>query len=47
MTINNQVQLNVLGEKMEVCSCAPLTGWLEMDFAIMTKLMEEIILYVV
>ena len=27
MTINNRTQLNVLGEKIEICSCAPMTGW--------------------
>ena len=47
MTINNQDQLNVLGEKIEVCSCAPMTGCSEMDFATMTKMMEVIIPYVV
>ena len=47
MTINNQNQLNVLGEKIEICSCAPMTGWFRMDFATMTKMMEGIIPYVV
>ena len=32
MTINNQVQLNVLGEKIEVCSCSPMTGWFRDGF---------------
>ena len=32
MTIKNQVQLNVLGEKIEICSCAPMTGWLRDGF---------------
>ena len=32
MTINNKVQLNVFGEKIEVCSCAPMTGWFRDGF---------------
>ena len=32
MTLNNQDQLNVLGEKIEVCSCAPMTGWFRDGF---------------
>ena len=32
MTINNQDQLNVLGEKIEICSCAPMTGWFRDGF---------------
>ena len=32
MTKNNQDQLNVLGEKIEVCSCAPMTGWFRDGF---------------
>ena len=32
MTINNQVQLNVLGENIEVCSCEPMTGWFRNGF---------------
>ena len=32
MTINNQNQLNVLGEEIEICSCAPMTGWFRDGF---------------
>ena len=32
MTNKNQVQLNVLGEKIEVCSCEPMTGWFRDGF---------------
>ena len=32
MTNKNQVQLNVLGEKIEVCSCSPMTGWFRDGF---------------
>ena len=32
MTIKNQDQLNVLGEKIEVCSCQPMTGWFRDGF---------------
>ena len=47
MTIKNQDQLNVLGEKIEVCSCSPMTGWFRDGFATMTKMMGGIMLYVV
>ena len=32
MTNKNQIQLNVLGEKIEVCSCEPMTGWFRDGF---------------
>ena len=32
MTIKNQEQLNVLGEKIEICSCKPMTGWFRDGF---------------
>ena len=32
MSLNNQNQLNVLGEKIKVCSCAPMTGWFRDGF---------------
>ena len=32
MAIKNQVQLNVLGKKIEVCSCDPMTGWFRDGF---------------
>ena len=32
MNINNQNQLNVLGEEIEICSCAHMTGWFRDGF---------------
>ena len=32
MSKKSQIQLNVLGEKIEVCSCAPMTGWFRDGF---------------
>ena len=32
MSTKNQKQLNVLGEKIEICSCSPITGWFRDGF---------------
>ena len=47
MNIKNQVQLNVLGEKIEVCSCTPMTGWFRDGFCNYDNNDGEIIPYVV
>ena len=37
MTINNLNQLNVLGKKIEICSCTPMTGWFRDGLCIYDK----------